>query len=589
MWGIISFVIIVVFIVPKPQDQQATIPHVGQQIINQTGDDKRDIQLNDDHDQTDITAAVPLELSETNLLTFSISYNVEITLSQAAASEAVYRISGGGSGGGGSLDTTAPTVIGIFSRPSDTINDEYNYPVTVTWVGDDGSTGSGITSCDAPTNYSGPDGVAIVLIGHCIDNAGNKGTGSVTLKYNSADTTNSSYALSLNTSEINVGSDISATATTNNTSIKDIKFVWKDPTNTVATNNTRPIIQGAGNNSSATNLFTAPNQTGLWTVEAHFLNTAGNEVFSFTRSFTVVESGRGGIVNDPPVAVDDNITTPEDTPIVISILANDFDVKNDTLVVSSFTQAGNGSVTDNHNGTLAYSPNESFNGQDSFVYRISDGILQSNNATVTLLVTPINDSPIVNAGLDQNVTEEILVALDGSVANNSGELLFLWTQVILDPQDPVVTLSGADTLSPTFISPPVNHTVSPPLPITLTFKLVANDTSGATGSDTVLVTVNDVNKPPVANAGPNQIVIETSAVSLYGLNSSDADGDALTYSWNQTAGLSVVLSNVNSATPSFTAPRVVGNTVLTFVLTVSDPFGGNSSASVNITVERRSP
>src|SRR5439155_10708255 len=200
-----------------------------------------------------------------------------------------------GGGGGGFIDTTPPKVTGNFSRGNDTIDGWYTQPVTITWVGDDGPSGSGIRSCEAPVTYSGPDRAVIVREGHCTDNAGNVGTGRVTFNYNSTATSNlaHSYSLSLNSNEISVGSDISATATTNNTSIKNVKFIWKDPVNVVSANHTKPTTATTGNNRNVIDLFTAPNKTGVWLVEADFLDTTNNDVIILTERFFVIQPGGG--------------------------------------------------------------------------------------------------------------------------------------------------------------------------------------------------------------------------------------------------------------------------------------------------------
>ena len=78
-------------------------------------------------------------------------------------------------------------------------------------------------------------------------------------------------------------------------------------------------------------------------------------------------------VNDPPVANPDNISTPEDTPVVIAVLANDADVDGDALTVNaSFTQPTNGSVVLNPNGTFTYTPGADFAGTDTFTYSVRD-------------------------------------------------------------------------------------------------------------------------------------------------------------------------------------------------------------------------
>lgn len=95
------------------------------------------------------------------------------------------------------------------------------------------------------------------------------------------------------------------------------------------------------------------------------------------------------------------------------------------------------------------------------------------------------------------------------------------------------------------------------------------------------------NNPPVANAGPDQTVNESTTVQLDGTASTDPDGDPITYSWMQIAGTFVTLSDARSAQPRFTAPQQppTGQETLTFSLTVTDPFGASGSDSVNVTVQ----
>ncbi|MEO2279674.1 rhombosortase-dependent M36 family metallopeptidase [Pseudoalteromonas pernae] len=77
------------------------------------------------------------------------------------------------------------------------------------------------------------------------------------------------------------------------------------------------------------------------------------------------------------------------------------------------------------------------------------------------------------------------------------------------------------------------------------------------------------NRPPTVNAIAAQTVNEGAQVSI-AAQAQDADGDTLTYQWQQTQGTAVTLSNDTSATASFTAPEVTATEVLAFKVTVSD-------------------
>ena len=97
------------------------------------------------------------------------------------------------------------------------------------------------------------------------------------------------------------------------------------------------------------------------------------------------------------------------------------------------------------------------------------------------------------------------------------------------------------------------------------------------------------NTPPVANAGADQIVNANAAVTLDGRGSSDPEGDPITYSWSQTAGPSVTLNNPTTAQPTFTAPSVANNTVLTFSLVVNDGHINSQPDTVNVTIVNHLP
>jgi hypothetical protein len=79
---------------------------------------------------------------------------------------------------------------------------------------------------------------------------------------------------------------------------------------------------------------------------------------------------------------------------------------------------------------------------------------------------------------------------------------------------------------------------------------------------------NMLNNPPTARAGENQVVSAGATVTLDGSASSDQDGDAISFSWKQTLGAPVTLSNTSSSVVTFTAPAK--GTTLGFELTVSD-------------------
>jgi uncharacterized membrane protein len=110
-----------------------------------------------------------------------------------------------------------------------------------------------------------------------------------------------------------------------------------------------------------------------------------------------------------------------------------------------------------------------------------------------------------------------------------------------------------------------------------------------TGVNGATLTVTPQNQPPVADAGEDQSVQAGSQVALDAGGSDDPDGDGLTYTWDQTGGPDVTLSDASAEQPTFTAPDVDSAETLTFDLTVEDGNGGSDTDSVEVTVTPLAP
>ncbi|MEL6886577.1 MAG: FG-GAP-like repeat-containing protein, partial [Pseudomonadota bacterium] len=161
-----------------------------------------------------------------------------------------------------------------------------------------------------------------------------------------------------------------------------------------------------------TNWSTAGSFTHALTVSATgvFAGNTGNaagytaqvDYFENTADPIVDEDGTIVPINNPPQPVDDVLITEEETPLAIDIaadlLANDSEPDGDPFSFTGFTQPVNGTIVDNGDGTLTYTPDTGYNGTDSFTYTITDGEL-TDTATVNLTVgNPID----VWYGLNQN-------------------------------------------------------------------------------------------------------------------------------------------------------------------------------------------
>jgi len=92
--------------------------------------------------------------------------------------------------------------------------------------------------------------------------------------------------------------------------------------------------------------------------------------------------------NEPPIAVDDVVSTPFETLIEIPVLDNDSDPNGDTLTIVVISDLPlNGTVEINTDGTITYTPNPGYIGVDVFSYVITDGT-QTDTAIVTITILP---------------------------------------------------------------------------------------------------------------------------------------------------------------------------------------------------------
>lgn len=144
-----------------------------------------------------------------------------------------------------------------------------------------------------------------------------------------------------------------------------------------------------GESASTTLTVISPVSTadGFYSIDISVFNN-NDSIYNTSTSITYVVTNDTG--NQAPIAVDDSAETTENTLVIIPVLANDSDPDADALTISSVTQAANGTVTINNNGTLNYTPKKRFKeGSDNFSYQISDGI---DSATAYVYITVTKDT-----------------------------------------------------------------------------------------------------------------------------------------------------------------------------------------------------
>jgi large repetitive protein len=194
----------------------------------------------------------------------------------------------------------------------------------------------------------------------------------------------------------------------------------------------------------------------------------------------------------------------------------------------------------------------------------ANGLSASDTVTVTVRA---DRAPTASAGPDRDVNARESVTLHGAGNDLDGDAItYAWTQV----DGPSVDLTNADTATLSFTAPDVRATT------TLVFQLVVSANGLSSDPATVTVTVNKANRRPVGKGPTSFEEAEGTTVTLDASESSDPDGDELTYSWTQTGGPPVTLTGQNTAQLQFTTPEVTTDTLVSFVLIVTDPDGSAS-------------
>ncbi len=188
------------------------------------------------------------------------------------------------------------------------------------------------------------------------------------------------------------------------------------------------------------------------------------------------------VPNVAPVAVNDSVTTSEDNPLVVNVLANDSDPDGQSLVPTVLTQPSHGTATVNANGTISYTPSANYNGLDSFTYRVSDGAATSNTATVSLTVTAVNDVPVAVA--DSATTTEGTSVIIIVLANDSdADGQSLTPNIVAQPSHGSVTVNANGSLT---YAPASGYFGSD------SFTYAATDGSATSNTVAVNLTVNEL-------------------------------------------------------------------------------------------------
>ncbi|HTB80163.1 MAG TPA: Ig-like domain-containing protein, partial [Opitutaceae bacterium] len=266
------------------------------------------------------------------------------------------------------------------------------------------------------------------------------------------------------------------------------------------------------------------------------------------------------VLNPPPVASSQSVTTAENTPVGITLVATQS--ANHPLAYTVASPPVHGTLS----GTapnLTYTPAANYYGPDSFTFTAQDGAVSSNTALVSIMVV----QPPVAANQSVTTTENAAVGITLAATQINNDAL----GYVVASSPVHGTLSGT---APNLTYTPAANYYGPD-----SFTFTAND--GAVGSNvgTVSITVTKVNYPPVAFT--QSVTTTQNAPVVITLTATQTNNDPLAY---------MVQSPPAHGTLSGMAPNLTYTPATNyygadnFTFTANDSTVASNAATVSITV-----
>jgi len=332
---------------------------------------------------------------------------------------------------------------------------------------------------------------------------------------------------------------------------------------TVTVNKNPPVLDAIGNKTvnELTNLTFTAHATDVDSTPTYSLTNAptgatidsSTGVFSFTPTeaqgpgtYSVTISATDGTstdsedititvneVNTAPVADAISTSTNEDTAKVITLTSTDSDLPVNTITYSKVTDPTHGTVSISGN-QATYTPNENYNGSDSFTYRANDSTANSNTATVSITITAVNDSPSITSVAPTPAVEDTIYTYNASISDVDGPTP-TWSIASSDTCGGVITSdTGVYTFTPAGPIPPASCVIG--------IKVSDNGTPNLSATQSTTISITAVNDLPVSAADSYSTKEdETLTVATPGVLTNDSDPDNV----NITA---VLVSNVSHGT-----------------------------------------
>ncbi|MBW4968224.1 tandem-95 repeat protein, partial [Pseudoalteromonas sp. CR1] len=340
--------------------------------------------------------------------------------------------------------------------------------------------------------------------------------------------------------------------------------------------NTSPVIapQNGTLTLNSDGSFTYQPNSDFSGVDSFSYSISNEQGLTATAQVTLSESGN----NTFPEASDDQFTIAEDSSAkLFNVLANDTDADGDTITLFNVNSTlGSASIV---NGQIEYTPPANFSGQTVLTYSITDGYEngspgeKDSSASVTITVTPVNDTPVANTDLI-TINEDALTLLVNVLANDSD----------IDGDSLILSEVSANSGTALIVDNQIQYTPAANANGAATVTYSITDAQNASATSTLSITILPINDAPVATADTaDTATMDEDAAPITTdvlANDSDVDGDSLVINTaSADIGTATIVNNQVQYTPAANASGVA-----TVTYTTSDNNGGTASSTLAITV-----
>ena len=282
-------------------------------------------------------------------------------------------------------------------------------------------------------------------------------------------------------------------------------------------------------------------------------------------------------VSDDPTITAVDQTTNEDIVLIVDISSWGADVDDDTLSYSVTSCATN--ITCAINGSnLTLTPAENHNGDtNSITIEVNDGNNNTSTDTFNLMVSAVNDAPILIA-VDQVTNEDIPIVVDMSTWGSDPEADVITYSVTSCATNITCVISGNNIT----LTPASNHNGN-----AHSIIITATDDNNDASSDTFNLVVTPVNDAPTFSA-PSNISISINQTELIDLSqfTNDVENDAITF--NIVSCHTLLTCNISGDTLSLLATTGDGQTVQ-ISISATDANNASSTHIYNVSIVDNSP